>query len=119
MSLEDKRIYDDKNVNAPEHLDLARRPSVAVGADVAQARDLLNPLHGIPKETLLADVDTFCAETGMTDHVEVFKRGALVAQKPLEYETISELNEEDLFWLRKSTASKWSQPRMLYFTGEQ
>jgi hypothetical protein len=114
--MNDSKIYDDKHAEFPEHLD--RRTSAVVGAYDNDAKKLINPLHGIPKEQLLSDVDRFCAETGMTDHNDVFRRGALVAQRPDEYEEISELNEDDLFWLRKSTASKWSHPRMLYFTGE-
>jgi hypothetical protein len=108
--METKR-YDDKHIDSSEHLDRS------TGAEVSDAKKLINPLHGISKEQLLADVDQFCAETGMTEHTDVFRRGALVAQRPEEYEEIPELTEDDLFWLRKSTASKWSHPKMLYFTG--
>jgi hypothetical protein len=112
-------MVEDKHVDYEDN-QLDRRPSMAVGAgyDDVEAKKLINPLNGIPKEQLLADVDQFCAETGLNDHVDVFRRGALVAQRPDEYEQISELNEEDLHWLRKATTSKWSQPRMLYFTGQ-
>ena len=105
------KTYDDKHIDSSEHLDRS------TGAEVSDAKKLINPLHGISKEQLLADVDQFCAETGMTEHTDVFRRGALVAQRPEEYEEIPELTEDDLFWLRKSTASKWSHPKMLYFTG--
>lgn len=106
------KTYDEKHIDSSEHLDQGS------GADVSSAKKTINPLHGIPKEQLLSDVDRFCAETGMTEHNDVFRRGALVAQRPEEYEQISELNEDDLYWLRKSTASKWSHPKTLYFTGE-
>jgi hypothetical protein len=105
------KTYEDKHIDSSEHLDRS------TGAEVSDAKKLINPLHGISKEQLLADVDQFCAETGMTEHTDVFRRGALVAQRPEEYEEIPELTEDDLFWLRKSTASKWSHPKMLYFTG--
>jgi len=108
----ESKAYDDKHIDSSEHLD---RPTVGAGA--SNAKKLINPLNGIPKEQLLSDVDRFCAETGLTEHNDVFRRGALVAQRPEEYEEISELTEDDLFWLRKSTASKWSHPRTLYFTG--
>jgi len=106
------KTYDEKHIDSSEHLDRGS------GSDVSDAKKLINPLHGIPKEQLLSDVDRFCAETGMTEHNDVFRRGALVAQRPDEYEQISELNEDDLYWLRKSTASKWSHPKTLYFTGK-
>ncbi|WVQ98392.1 hypothetical protein IAU59_005515 [Kwoniella sp. CBS 9459] len=82
----------------------------------SQTKKLINPLHGLTKEQVLAGVEEFCREKDLTDKLDVFKRGALIAQRPTEYEDIPELTEDDLFWLRKSTASKWSQPRMLYFT---
>lgn len=110
----ESKTYDDKHIDSSEHLD---RSSGGGGYDVSDAKKLINPLHGISKQQLLADVDQFCAETGMTEHNDVFRRGALVAQRPDEYEEISELNEDDLFWLRKSTASKWSHPKTLYFAG--
>jgi hypothetical protein len=108
----ESKTYDDKHIDSSEHIDRSH------GSGVSDAKKLINPLHGIPKEQLLSDVDRFCAETGMTEHNDVFRRGALVAQRPEEYEEIPELTEDDLFWLRKSTASKWSHPKMLYFAGK-
>jgi hypothetical protein len=112
----ESKTYDDKHIDSSEHLDRAQ--DGGAGYKVSDAKKLINPLHGIPKEQLLSDVDQFCAETGMTEHNDVFRRGALVAQRPDEYEEISELTEDDLFWLRKSTASKWSHPKTLYFAGK-
>ncbi|WWD09184.1 hypothetical protein V865_007306 [Kwoniella europaea PYCC6329] len=82
----------------------------------SQAKKLINPLHGFTKEQVLADVEEFCKEKNLDDKVDVFKRGALIAQRPTEYEDIPELTEDDLYWLRKASRSKWSHPKMLYFT---
>jgi hypothetical protein len=41
-----------------------------------------NPLGGIPKDVLMADVESFAEETGLTEHTAMLKKGALVAQNP-------------------------------------
>jgi hypothetical protein len=41
-----------------------------------------NPLSGIPKDVLLEDVAAFARETGLTEHVDMLQKGALVAQNP-------------------------------------
>lgn len=79
---------------------------------------LMNPLSGVSKPQLFADVERFCQEKDLNDKVDIFQRGALIAQNPFTFEEIAELKEDDLFWLRKAHISKWSQPKMLYFTGE-
>jgi hypothetical protein len=77
---------------------------------------LVNPLAHLGKEQLLSDVDAFTASHGLEEHTDVFRRGALLAQRPTEFEDIPELTEDDLYWLRKSAASKWSQPKLMYFS---
>lgn len=116
MNVEDKTFAEGKHADYAEHHD--RPIALGPGHEASAATKLINPLHGLSKERIFSDVDQFCAETGMTEHTDVFRRGALVAQRPEEYEEITELSEDDLFWLRKSTASKWSHPKMLYFTGK-
>jgi hypothetical protein len=116
MNVEEKRFAEDKHADYAEHND--RLNAVGAGYETSAATKLINPLHGLSKERIFSDVDQFCAETGLTEHNDVFRRGALVAQRPEQYEEITELNEDDLFWLRKSSASKWSHPKMLYFTGK-
>ncbi|WWC90859.1 uncharacterized protein L201_005796 [Kwoniella dendrophila CBS 6074] len=81
-----------------------------------QPNDLLNPLHGLTKEQIFYDVEHFCNNNGLQDKLDIFKKGALIAQAPEDYERIQELTEDDKFYLRKSTKNKWSHPKMLYFT---
>jgi hypothetical protein len=109
---EDKRDYKQAEV---EHTDHARRPSLGVSAG-AEASGTINPLHGVPKATLLADVENFCSEYNLSEHTDTFKAGALVAQNPAAFEDIPEVSEEDKVWLRTSAANKWSHPKLLFFT---
>ncbi|KAL0581833.1 hypothetical protein V5O48_000201 [Marasmius crinis-equi] len=75
-----------------------------------------NPLHGIPKGKLLTQVEEFCRERGLEEDVELFKKGALIAQNPKAFEELEELTEEDRTLLRREVTHKWSQPRSLYYT---
>lgn len=60
-----------------------------------------NPLHGIPRDQLMHQVDTFTQEHGLQDFNESFRKGALVAQNPSSYEQLEELNEDDRDVLRR------------------
>lgn len=74
-----------------------------------------NPLAGIPKEELFNNVTEFCQQHNLVEHLEDFKKGALVSQNPHKIDTISELSEEDREVLRREETHKWSQPWQLYW----
>ncbi|KAF9458096.1 hypothetical protein BDZ94DRAFT_150646 [Collybia nuda] len=80
-----------------------------------QAR-IQNPLYGIPRETLLSQVESFAREQGMEDIESILKKGALLAQSPKDFENIPDLDEADKQVIRRETTHKWSQPRDLYLT---
>ncbi|RDB22336.1 putative polyol transporter 6 [Hypsizygus marmoreus] len=84
-------------------------------ANNVQAK-IQNPLHGIPKATLLSQVEAFTRERGLEDKTDIFKKGALLAQKPRDFETLAELDEADRQIIRREKTHKWSQPRDLYLT---
>jgi hypothetical protein len=65
---------------------------------------------------LLADVETFVNENGLTEHLEVFKRGALVAQTPGAYDTIEGISQEERDALYIEKTKRWNHTRTLYFT---
>lgn len=113
--MDEKKIDSDlyHTEHATEHVPDAGHLKQADAANL-----LVNPLQHLSKEELLADVEAFCQEKDMMDEIDVFRRGALLAQRPTEFEDIPELTEEDLGWLRKSAASKWAQPRLMYFSGQ-
>ena len=71
---------------------------------------------GIPKEQLFQDVDVFATENQLTDIIPLLRKGALVAQNPLGYDTIEELDESDRAVLREERTHRWRHPRILYFT---
>ncbi|KAG6850372.1 hypothetical protein H0H93_014326 [Arthromyces matolae] len=95
-------IYHDEE----QHVNLANN---------VQAK-IQNPLHGIPKEKLLNQVDQFAREQEMEDILPLLRKGALLAQNPKDFETIPELDEDDREAIRRETTHKWSQPRDLYLT---
>ncbi|KFX93397.1 hypothetical protein O988_06847 [Pseudogymnoascus sp. VKM F-3808] len=78
-----------------------------------------NPLSGIPRATLLSDVEKFAEEKGLSEHVALLQKGALVAQDPHNYEDITgehALTTVEIADLRNEILKKWSHPRTLYLT---
>lgn len=78
-----------------------------------------NPLSGIPKHELMAQVEEFATEKGVTEYTEYLKKGALVAQDPDNYEEIRgdhRLNEDEIIALQREVTHKWGAPKMLYMT---
>ena len=75
-----------------------------------------NPLAGISRATLMHNVEEFARDAGMSEHIALLQRGALVAQNPPAFEEIAELEESEREVLRNEVLHKWRQPRALYFT---
>lgn len=78
-----------------------------------------NPLAGIARHELLANVESFVEEKGLTEHVGYFKKGALVAQDPDQFETIGgefKLDEAEVLCLQREVTHKWRVPKTLYLT---
>ncbi|KAI0397145.1 sugar transporter-domain-containing protein [Xylariaceae sp. FL0594] len=78
-----------------------------------------NPLAGIPRDQLLAEVEEFAQEHGVSEHVALLKKGALVAQDPTGYESLTgpeALTETEIYALRREVTHKWSVPKTLYLT---
>ena len=79
---------------------------------------LTNPLAGLTRDELLADVDSFVEQRGMPEYRDVFRQGALVAQVNNQdgaFEHIQDVSEEDKNVLRRELTHRWSQPFKLYF----
>ncbi|KAK0612839.1 hypothetical protein B0T17DRAFT_498871 [Bombardia bombarda] len=83
-------------------------------------RRIRNPLNGIPRHTLIANVEEFVREKGLDpEFTPVFRKGALVAQDPSSYETIDgaeKLDEAEALALRNEVLYKWRVPKALYLT---
>jgi hypothetical protein len=52
-------------------------------------------LQLISSDQLLRDVDHFVDEYGLSEHRDLFKRGALVARDPMSRETLMALPDEE------------------------
>ncbi|UNI15982.1 hypothetical protein JDV02_002463 [Purpureocillium takamizusanense] len=88
------------------------------GRRASTAALLRNPLAGMTREEVLADVDAFVEEKGLTDDREIFRKGALIAQLNNVkdgFETIDVLGETEKEVLRMEETHRWHQPFMLYF----
>lgn len=78
-----------------------------------------NPLAGIPKHELMAQVEEFAAEKGVTEYIDFLKKGALVAQDPDNYQEIHgehKLDDAEIYSLQREMSHKWRVPKMLYMT---
>ncbi|ORY23921.1 and other transporter-domain-containing protein [Naematelia encephala] len=106
---------DDKHVRQSV-LENGRDADLVANINSNVSAKIQNPLFGIPKEQLFADVDSFCQAEGFTEHTELFRKGALLAQNPGRFEGYSELDEVDKTVIRREKTHKWAQPRALIFT---
>lgn len=75
-----------------------------------------NPLIGVSREQLFADVDAFAVENGLTDIQDLLRKGALLAQNPAGYENIDGITEEERKELHLEVTKRWHHPKLLYFT---
>jgi hypothetical protein len=76
---------------------------------------IVNPLAGIPRDTLRLKVDAFCESWGFQAKRDIFWKGALAAQNPSTVEELSELEEEDKYHIRREFTHRWHLPKDLYF----
>lgn len=75
-----------------------------------------NPLIGIPRNVLLADVDNFATTHGLTNIQDLLRKGALAAQNPVGFEHMNDFDENDKASLRDEIEHRWRQPKTLYVT---
>ncbi|KAF2429716.1 MFS transporter [Tothia fuscella] len=78
--------------------------------------EIRNPLLGIPSEQLFEDVEAFANENNLIDILPLLKKGALIAQDPLDLDRVEGLDETERSELELEQTNRWRQPRMLYFT---
>ncbi|KAK6513518.1 hypothetical protein TWF281_005141 [Arthrobotrys megalospora] len=75
-----------------------------------------NPLAGLSREALFADVDRFAVENDLEDIKEDLRKGALVAQEPGNYEQVVELDEAEKQALKDEAEHIYKQPMALYIS---
>ncbi|KPM39435.1 hypothetical protein AK830_g7123 [Neonectria ditissima] len=97
-----------------------RRPSEAyVNLNANVDAKIKNPLLGIPRDRLMAEVDDFCQRKGLDEYRSIVRKGALVAQDPTGYEDITgqeALDDIEIESLRDEVLHKWRVPTTLYLT---
>ncbi|KAI5475537.1 hypothetical protein MNV49_001198 [Pseudohyphozyma bogoriensis] len=77
---------------------------------------IMNPLGGIPRHQLMRDVEVFADQKGLTEHLDILKKGAVLAQSPHDFDNLDVLTEEDKTNIRYEHEHKWAQPLTLYLT---
>ncbi|KAI7179967.1 MFS transporter [Hortaea werneckii] len=95
--------------------DAIRKQSVAAMTQNVTG-EIRNPLLEIPKDQLMADVESFAERHGMSEHLPLLRKGALVAQSPADFENITELDDADREALRTEITHRWKHPWALYMT---
>ena len=73
-------------------------------------------MAGVPRATLLHDVEEFARDANLSEHIPLFQKGALVAQDPAALEKVFELDQVERAALRDEVLHRWRQPRALYLT---
>ncbi|KAF3163826.1 hypothetical protein TWF225_001997 [Orbilia oligospora] len=75
-----------------------------------------NPLAGLSREALFADVDRFATENDLEDIKDDLRKGALVAQDPGNYEQVVELDDAERQALKDEAEHIYKQPMSLYIS---
>ena len=91
-------------------------PRGRVTGELTSDPRIKNPLADIPKDQLLQDVDNFAKQNGLADILPLLRKGALVAQRPRDFETMTELDETEKETLRREVTHRWRHPWTLYYT---
>ncbi|KAL8861922.1 MAG: hypothetical protein Q9178_001792 [Gyalolechia marmorata] len=93
----------------PEMADPAgRRQSVALNI-------VENPLKRHSREKTVADARIFAESHDLAEHVDLFGRAALVARDPDHFETMNELDQQEIAALSYERDHKWHGPFMLWY----
>ena len=72
-----------------------------------------NPLADVGPEQLVRDVEEFCRQFDMMDHVDVIRKGALIARNPVKGTEVEGLTPEEKEAIINEKAHKWRHPWML------
>ncbi|KAG8770729.1 hypothetical protein FRC12_004084 [Ceratobasidium sp. 428] len=76
---------------------------------------LANPLAGIPHSKLEEQALAFAHSHGLSAEADLIRKGALVAQDPLGFDTLDQLTDSDKAELRREQTHRWDQPKTLYY----
>lgn len=103
------------NLNKDDHDRLRRIDSHHFSSVPLRTNQLENPLNGKTLDELDLETQTFCESNGLLEHLDTFRRGALLAADPLDLNRIPHLNEEERRWISFEETHKWKQPMIMYY----
>ncbi|KAJ6007713.1 Major facilitator superfamily domain general substrate transporter [Penicillium herquei] len=78
--------------------------------------EIRNPLEGIARDQLMADVQAYAQQWELEDILPELQKGALVGQNPDEAESLSELDSADREVLVIERTHRWAHPWPLYYS---
>lgn len=118
MDGEKEEYGSSKNHGSAENLESTKRSPTDVNMEKLSAA-FENPLAGIPREQLMKDVETFCKQFNLMEHIEDFKKGALISQSPENAQSLEQLSAEDKTTLEREHTHRWTQPWQLYWLASE
>ncbi|KAK6530090.1 hypothetical protein TWF694_003462 [Orbilia ellipsospora] len=108
--------FEDEKPREDDSKDFERDGFDAINLNQNVEAKIKNPLAGLSRESLFTGVDRFAEENDLGDIQEDLRKGALIAQDPGNYESISELNDEERLALKNEAEHIYRQPFALYFS---
>lgn len=89
---------------------------VSVNLNNNASAKIQNPLAGLSRKDLDAQVEDFAQKKNLTDLVPLLQKGARLAQNPGLYNDMVELDDSERKALDDEVHHQWRQPRPLYIT---
>jgi hypothetical protein len=90
------------------------QPDVDDAITKANAK-LANPLAGLSHEQLMENGAEFARTHGLGHSEDLFRKGALAAQDPLAFDSISHFTETEKDIFRREFTHRWDHPSALYY----
>ncbi|KAG0144642.1 hypothetical protein CROQUDRAFT_134230 [Cronartium quercuum f. sp. fusiforme G11] len=76
---------------------------------------LENPLAGLSISELETEAMVFCAQNGLNEEVENFKRGAVLAGDPRNLDRITNISADERMYIEWEKINRWKQPMIMYY----
>jgi len=109
-----KPSISEKDANASLAAPAAQLdPETARLAELSAKLD--NPLGGFSVKELSEQADEFCQLNGLTDHVEIFKKGAILAGDQQNLDRVPDITEDERRFIEYETTHRWKQPFLMYY----
>ena len=90
--------------------------SYAVDDDLANINaKLANPLAGLSHDQLMNDGAEFARTHGLEHLEDLFRKGALAAQDPVAFNSISHFTDTEKDIFRREFTHRWDHPGTLYY----